>query len=58
MYIIKEITDLSYPKLGALIGKDHSTAVYAIKTVTNMMENDEAFRFNVEGLINDIKGSN
>lgn len=58
MYIIKELTNYSYPKIGSFIGKDHSTIIYAIKTVTNMMENDEAFRFNVEGLINDIKGSN
>ena len=58
MYIIKELTNYSYPKIGSVIGKDHSTIIYAIKTVTNMMENDEAFRFNVEGLINDIKGSN
>lgn len=58
MYIIKELTNYSYPKIGSVIGKDHSTIIYAIKTVTNMMENDEAFKFNVEGLINDIKGSN
>jgi len=58
MYIIKELTNYSYPKIGSVIGKDHSTIIYAIKTVTNMMEKDEAFKFNVEGLINDIKGSN
>lgn len=58
MYIIKELTNYSYPKIGSVIGKDHSTIIYAIKTVTNMMENDEAFKFNVEGLINDIKSSN
>ncbi len=58
MYIMRELTDLSYPKIGSIIGKDHSTATYAIKTISKMMEEDEAFKFNVEGLINDIKGSN
>ena len=57
IYILKELTDLSYPKIGSIIGKDHSTAVYAVKTVENMMNTDEAFKFNVEGLINDIKGT-
>ena len=56
IYIIKELLGCSYPKIGSIIGKDHSTAVYAYKTVENLMKKDEAFKFNVEGLINDIKG--
>ncbi len=55
IYVIKELTDLSYPKIGSIIGKDHTTAIYAIKKVNELMENDEKTKFNVEGIINDIK---
>jgi len=58
MYLIREILDYSNAKAGACFNKDHSTVVYACKEIKKLMEKDEAFRFNVEGLINDIKGSN
>ena len=56
IYIIKELTDLSFPKIGSIVGKDHATAIYAIKKINELMEKDESLKFNVEGLINDIKG--
>jgi len=56
IYIMKELTDYSYPKIGSLVGKDHSTAIYAIKKVNELMEKDPGAKFNIEGLINDIKG--
>ena len=56
IYIMKELTDFSFPKIGSIIGKDHATAIYAIKKVNELMEKDESAKFNIEGLINDIKG--
>ena len=38
---MKELTDYSYPKIGSLIGKDHSTAIYAIKKVNELMEKEK-----------------
>jgi len=58
IYIIKNLTDYSYPKIGAVFGKDHTTAIYAIKKVTQEMEEDISIKINIEGLINDIKGNN
>lgn len=58
IYIIREITNFSFPKIGSLFGKDHATAIYAIKQVTKAMENDISIKINIEGLINDIKGAN
>ena len=58
IYIIKNLTDYSYPKLGAIFGKDHTTAIYAIKKVTQAMEEDLSVKINIEGLINDIKENN
>lgn len=56
IYIIKEVTNFSYPKIGAVFGKDHATAIYAIKKVKELMDNDISAKINIEGLINDIKG--
>ena len=58
IYIIREITNFSFPKIGSLFGKDHATAIYAIKQVTKAMESDISIKINIEGLINDIKGAN
>ncbi len=57
IYIIREITNFSFPKIGSFFGKDHATAIYAIKQVTKAMENDIGIKVNIEGLINDIKGT-
>ena len=58
IYIIREITNFAFPKIGSFFGKDHATAIYAIKQVTKAMENDISIKINIEGLINDIKGAN
>ncbi|MBR2884586.1 MAG: chromosomal replication initiator protein DnaA [Clostridia bacterium] len=56
IYIIREITNYSFPKIGDIFGKDHATAIYAIKQITKLMEKDISVKINIEGLINDIKG--
>lgn len=56
MYILKDVTDFSFPKIGSILGKDHATVLYSVKKITKDMEKDESLRFNVEGLVNDIKG--
>ena len=56
IYIMKEVTNFSYPKIGAVFGKDHATAIYAIKKVKELMEKDISAKITIEGLINDIKG--
>lgn len=56
IYIIKEVTNYSFPKIGAIFGKDHATAIYAIKKVNELMEKDISAKINIEGLLNDIKG--
>jgi len=58
IYIIKNLTDFSYPKIGAVFGKDHTTAIHAIKKVTRKMEEDISIKISIENLINDISGKN
>ncbi len=33
MYLIREVLNLSYPEIGKLFGKHHSTVIYSIETV-------------------------
>ena len=58
VYIMKELLPgYSYSQIGSVIGRNHSTVIYAINTITDMMNENEGFKFNIEGLLNDIKGS-
>ena len=34
MYLIREILDLSYPEIGKLFAKHHSTVMYSVETIT------------------------
>jgi chromosomal replication initiator protein len=34
MYLIREVLGLSYPEIGKLFGKHHSTVIYSIETIT------------------------
>ncbi len=56
MYVIDQVTDLSYSLIGNEFGgRDHSTVVYAINKVKKVMETDPAYRATVEDLIKNIK---
>ncbi|MBG0777430.1 MAG: ATP-binding protein [Desulfovibrionaceae bacterium] len=42
MFLCRELISCSYPSLGKLFGgKDHSTAMYAIKKIKSMQQNDK-----------------
>ena len=58
IYVIQEITGLPYETIGQeFSGRDHSTVVYAIKTVKEMMAKDSNFRSVIEDLIKNIKAN-
>lgn len=58
IYIIREVTNYSLPKIGAIFGKDHTTALYAIKKITTAMEEDFSIKQTIDNLLNDIKEMN
>ena len=47
-YFIREYTRMSYSEMGAIFNKDHSTALYAVKSLSGLLEFDkqtiESFR--------------
>jgi len=55
IYVIHRITGLSYTEIGKEFGgRDHSTVVYAVNKVKNIIQNNKAFRNTVDDLIKNI----
>ena len=55
MYVVREVTNLSYEEIGKEFGRDHSTAIYAVQQVERNMKNRSDFRNTVNDLIKNIK---
>lgn len=56
MYIARELTDLSLPKIGEEFGgRDHTTVIHAIKKVESEMSEDTSLHIKVSNLIKEIK---
>ncbi|AQP49393.1 chromosomal replication initiation protein [Tessaracoccus aquimaris] len=58
MYLCREMTDLSLPKIGAKFGgRDHSTVLHAVRKITDKIGEDRALYNQVTELTNQIKQS-
>lgn len=58
IYVIQDVTGQSYESIGKEFGgRDHSTIVYAIKSVKEDMEKDSSFRSVVEDIIKNVKAN-
>ena len=55
MFVIREILGMSFPKIGAIFGKDHSTAMYAIKSIDEKISVDPVLKVTINDIIKDIK---
>ncbi len=56
MYIARELTEFSYPEIGAAFGgKDHSTVIYATRKIEKKLEQDHSLKNLIEGLKKDIR---
>lgn len=40
MYLCRELTDVSLPKLGYIFGRDHSTIIYATRRISDLIGKD------------------
>ncbi|MBF4695435.1 chromosomal replication initiator protein DnaA [Fusibacter ferrireducens] len=57
MYISRELTDLSLPKIGEEFGgRDHTTVIHACEKINNDMSNDFDLKHRIDGIIKEIKG--
>ncbi len=56
MYLAREITEFSYPEIGAAFGgKDHSTVIYATRKIEKKMALDHSLKSFIEGLKKDLR---
>jgi len=56
MYIIRELTGLSYKKIGEdFSGRDHTTVMSSINKVEDQINEDENLKNNIEEIISNIK---
>ncbi len=55
MYLIKELTELSYPNIGDYFGKKHSTVISNCKTVRETLESDPTYAAELEEMKREIK---
>jgi chromosomal replication initiator protein len=57
MYLCRELTDLSLPKIGEVFGgRDHTTVLHAIGKIEEDMKNDSEVKKIIEELNKNIKG--
>ena len=57
MYLARELTELSYPEIGAAFGgKDHSTVIYGARKIEKRLEQDHGLKNQIEALKKDIRG--
>lgn len=55
MYISRNLTNLSYPEIGAKFGgKDHSTIIHAVKKIEKLMEEDIQIKVMIENLMENL----
>lgn len=56
MYLSREMTDFSLPKIGEEFGgRDHTTVIHANDKISTMIQNDHAFQETIHELIDKIK---
>ncbi|WP_411843075.1 chromosomal replication initiator protein DnaA [Salinicoccus sp. HZC-1] len=55
MYLARELTDYSLPKIGEVFGgRDHSTVIHAHEKISKMLNQDEIFKQELEQIENKI----
>jgi chromosomal replication initiator protein len=56
MYLARELTDLSYPEIGAAFGgKDHSTVIYGTRKIEQQLEKDNSMKSMIERIKDNLK---
>lgn len=54
IYILRNHTDLSLSRIGGIFDKDHATALYAVRTIKNLIEVDKKIMYYVVSIKNKI----
>lgn len=58
MYLTRELTDLSLPKIGEEFGgRDHTTVMHAHEKISNDIKNDPLIKEKIDKIIEELKGN-
>ena len=56
MYLSRELTDLSLPKIGEEFGgRDHTTVIHACDKISKDIDNNEDIKFKINKIVSDLK---
>ncbi len=57
MFLTRELTDLSLPKIGIEFGnRDHTTVMHAHDKIVGEMESDDSLKYRIEKMMKEIRG--
>jgi chromosomal replication initiator protein len=56
IYLIRAITDMSFPNIGKILGRDHSTVMSSIDAVERKIQADNMFSLELEEMKKEITG--
>ncbi|MDD4699324.1 MAG: chromosomal replication initiator protein DnaA [Oscillospiraceae bacterium] len=56
MYIVHEITQLSYTAIGKSFEKDHTTVLYTINKIQKLLDNDSSQKKIIDDIIKNLQG--
>ena len=57
IYLIRDITELSFPNIGEIVDKDHSTVMYSYNTVAKRVTSDPLVNVEIAELTKEIVGN-
>ena len=55
IYLIRELTEMSYPNIGKLFGRDHATVIASYNSVTPKYYTDQSFAYEISELKKSIE---
>ncbi len=57
IYLIREMTNMSFPQLGKFFGRDHTTVLNSYQTVEEKMKSDPFFEGEIKELLRELQGN-
>lgn len=55
MYLSRELTNISLPKIGEYFGKDHSTVIHACSKISELKDNDTEIKSSIDSITQKLK---
>ena len=57
IYLMRRVTDMSYPNIGKLIGRDHTTVMNSMELISQKCNMDPLFKLEIEELKKEVVGT-